>query len=284
MKKGLFLLMLVFLGGIIFSLPAEASWQEAIEEITAYQVPLPAATKEAQQEKAQLAGGDFLIKIYTSDLSFAEIAKFYQTRLAQNGWEDISKHKRAEAVAGSDYFKNTLIFKKGQELLTIQNLQASGKNTTSFSISKGRPAFLKSPEEQAVVNEVEFKDIPVYPNGKLYPLSSIQTAGRKQVAYVTADNLDTVIQFYRRELSAVGWQIVDELPVIASSEADLKDYPQIEKLPVPADVKKAIKGSSMRMEALQAKKGKETCTIGVSEIDIPASSRKQTTISINCLR
>jgi len=273
MKKALLAVILALLCLSSFLACAFADWQEPF--------PLPSAAEELSREQMQLMGGDFTITIYATELSFKEITKFYQEKLLQNGWEDISKDEKLKQLANAGLFSKSLFFKNNDEVITIQNLpNPQAPRETRFSLARGRPRFLRSDlgEEEPEPEHRELKDIPVYPGATMEPFSSIRTQGRIQVGYTTSDNIEQVIQFYREELPVYGWEIEEELPVMEYDSQDLTQCAECKKM--PASLQSELKDSAMRMQGLRISKDSRACIIGISEFS-SSGAAPETLISIN---
>jgi hypothetical protein len=244
-------------------------------------VPIPPTTRQIQQEKTQMMGNEFTITIYASELSFKEIAQFYRERLGREGWEDMANNEKLKNLGKTDFFTQTLIFKKADEMINIQNLPSADPQETRFSLGRGNIQSLRAGEPE--VSKVEFKDIPAYPNATAAPLSSMRTSTKEQTGYMTSDSVEMVMQFYRDKLSISGWQIESELPLNDFSGAQsLENCPGCEKLPSATMAK--IQGSSMKMVAFNITKQGKSCYLGATEMSIPGggSSDAKTIISISC--
>lgn len=276
MKKIILVALLTLLCGSNFLACAFADWQEPF--------PLPSSVEELSSEEMQLMGGDFTVTVYTSDLSFKEIAKFYKEKLPQSGWEDVSKNEKVKQLASGGLFSSLLLFEKGEEFITIQNLpNLQAPRQTRFSLARGNPRFLKSDLEEAEPEPepIELKDLPVYPAAVMEPFSSMRTQDRIQVGYTTPDSIEPVIQFYQEKLPVYGWEIDDELPVTEYGSPDLAQCAECKK--IPASLQNELKDSAMRMQAFKVNKASQACIIGLSEFS-SSGEAPETLISISCSR
>lgn len=257
---------------LIVLLPAYCAWEDTM-------VPLPPGAREIKQEKTQMVGNEFTITIYASELPFAEIARFYRERMAREGWEDILSDEKIKASLQPGFSSQALIFKKDNRMINIQNLPSGNPQETTFSLCRGNSQALGTGEPQ--VSEVEFKDIPVYPNAIAAPLSSMRTATREQLGYTTSDSAEAVMQFYREKLPFSGWVIQNELPLneYAGTQADCPACAEL-----PAETIAKIKNSSMKMAALNATRQGKSCYIGATEMSLPEGQGQKTIISISCGR
>jgi hypothetical protein len=193
----------------------------------------------------------------------------------------MATNEKLKDLVKNNFFAQALIFKKENEMLNIQNLPSADPQETRFSLSRGNIQTLKTGEPQ--ISEVEFRDIPLYPNAELAPLSSMRTPTKEQLGYTTSDSVEKVMQFYREKLLLSGWVIENELPLSEYSGAqDLANCPECQKLS-PETLTK-IQGSSMRMAALNATRQGKSCYIGATEMSLPDSSAEKTVISISCSR
>ena len=271
-------LIIVTLSFII--LPGHYSWgQEAFKGLKV--ISVPSSTKEVRKQKMQLMGSDFTTTIYASKLSFKQIADFYSKRLTKDGWQDLFSDKNIKKHIGSGALSNQLIFKKGDEMITITYLPTSTiAKETRFSLSRGKISFPEEAEEQKpAVEAMEAIDIPVYPNAE--PVSfSFGSSGNKPLGYTTSDSAEEVLQFYRNKMP-LHWWILEEEMLPTQQEInpqDLEKIPQYGQLP-PAAIER-IKSLSTKMGHLAFKKGKRTCMVGVTELSGPDSSENMTVISI----
>jgi len=274
--KRTILLIIAALSFII--LPGHYSWgQEPFKGLKV--IPVPSSTKEVRKQKMQLMGSDFTTTIYASKLSFKQVADFYSKRLAKDSWQDLFSDKNIKKHVDSSVFPNQLIFKKGDEMITITYLPTSTlAGETRFSLSQGKISFPQEPEEQEpTVEAMEAIDIPVYPNAKPISFSS---SGNKPLGYTTSDSAEEVLQFYRNKMSLYRWTLEEEmLPVQQEiNPQDLEKIPQYGQLP-PAAIER-IKSLSIKMGHLVFKKGKKTCMVGVTEMSGPDFSENKSVISI----
>lgn len=242
-----------------------------------YIVPVPAYAEEVNKETSQIMGSNCLITIYDTTLPFAEIAKFYRQRLGADGWQDISQDKNVMQSVKVDLFSDMLIFKKGDDVVNIQNLSIGGK--TSFSVGRGRLAF--SPEIQEsqklkVENYAQTKDIPVYPHASLDTLSTFNTSLGEQWGYMTSDSAETVLDFYRQNMLAKGWKIEREMPIAeqAYNPKDLENCPKCRKLQpqLDANTQTQLLNTSVKLGSLQFRKDGQVCTIAATEILSPGNN------------
>jgi len=244
-------------------------------------VGVPSFTKEVRKQKMQLIGSDFTTTIYTSKLSFKQIADFYSKRLTKDGWQDLFSDKNIKKHIDSGVFSNQLIFKKGDEMITITYLPTSTiAKETRFSLSQGKISFPEEAEEQKpAVEAMETIDIPVYPNAEPVPFS-FGSSGNKPLGYTTSDSAKEVLQFYRNKMP-LHWWILEEEMLPTQQEINLQDLEKIlqyGQLP-PAAIER-IRSLSIKMGHLAFKKGKKTCMIGVAEMSAPESSEIKSVISI----
>lgn len=274
MKKMLICTFIVLLFNFAFLFQAHCQWGDTAEGFKAvpyYFVPLPPLTSEIKSEKAQMAGTELTITLYSSELSFKEIVKFYRERMTRDGWEELSPHSIGQGM----------IFKKSGEMVNIQNLPAQDPKKIVFSLSRGNIQSLETTGESSL-SEVEFKDIPVYPNATSVPFSSIRTSVKEQMGYTTTDSVEKVMQFYREKLPAYGWKIENEMPLNEYNAQNMEDCPNCEKLPAESLAK--FKDSSMKMAALNATKQGKSCYVGCTQVQLPNQAEQQAIIFISCSR
>lgn len=242
-------------------------------------IGVPSSTKEVRKQKMQIMGSDFTTTIYTSKLSFKQIADFYSRRLTKDGWQDLFSDKNIKKHIGSGALPNQLIFKKGDEMITISYLPTSTlAGETRFSLGQGKMSFSESAEEEKpAVKATEAIDIPVYPNATPFSFGSSDS---KPLGYTTSDSAEKVLQFYRNKMLLHRWVLEEEVPPTQQEidPQDLEKIPQYGQLP-PSAIER-VGSLSIKMGYLSFKKGKRVCMIGVTEMSGPNSSENKTVISI----
>jgi len=245
-----------------------------------YSTPVPAGAKEAAKEKAYMLGSDFIITVYDFHGPFDEVAKFYLRRLTQDGWEQMaSDEKVARELAAQKLPAPPLMFRKGEDTIIVANL-GGPPGGIKFSVSRGALYYFKAKKGQTLLEpeDIQFKDIPVYPQASLVPLSSIVTPLRRQVGFSTNEPLAQVVKFYKQKLPLAGWRIVDELPMTDYDPKVLQDCPNCGNL--SKDTLAAAKGLSLESTGIKAVKGQEVCIIGVSASKAAGRGMGETRISI----
>jgi len=261
-------------------LPSPYSWgQEAFEGLKV--IPAPPSTTEVRKQKMQLMGNNFDTTIYASKLSFKKVADFYNKSLTNNEWQNLFSAKDIKSYMGSNIPSNQLIFRKGEEMITISYLPTSAlAGETRFSLSRGKMSFPENKEEQESAAEIMGAiDIPVYPNAKPIPFS-FDFSGNTPVGYVTSDSGEAILQFYRNEMLLHRWELDEEMPLSLQeiNSQNLEKISQYKQLP-PLTIEQ-MKNFSMKMGYLAFKKGRRTCMVGVTEILDPDFSESKTIISI----
>ena len=247
-------------------------------------VKVPSSAKEVRKQKMQLMGNEFTTTIYSSKLSFKQIADFYSKSLPEDGWQDLFSGKENKEHIGSNTPPSQLVFKKGDEMITISYLPTSTLvGETRFSLSQGKMSFSESAGEQKPATKTtEASDIPVYPNATSAPFS-FDYPGNKPLSYTTSDNVEEVLQFYRNKMLLHRWILEEEVFPIQqeTSPQDLEKIPQYEQLSPSAIEQMEQMGSfSMKRGHLLFKKNKRSCMVGVAEMSTPDSSEIKTIISI----
>ena len=266
MKRKIVLIMVIL--SFVFSLSAYCQG-----------VGMPSFTKEVRKRKMQLMGSDFTTTIYASKLSFKQIADFYSKRLTHDGWQDLLSSYNAKKQVSADISPRQLIFKKGDEIITISYLPTSTlAGETRFSLGRGKmPVNVEEQKPAAKIAEVS--DIPAYPNAA--PVSfSFDLSGNNPLGYTTSDSAEEVLRFYRKKMLIYRWTLEEE----ASPTQQKIDPQNLEKIPQygqlsPLEIEQ-MGNFSIKMGYLAFKKGKRTCMIGVTEVLGPDSSEAKTIISI----
>jgi len=277
MKRILFYALIIFLFNAVFLPQAYCARSGDTNTVEAFKpapynfVPVPPLANEIKSEKVQMAGTEMIIILYSSESPFREIAKFYRERMPREGWEEVSP-----GLVG-----DSLIFKKTEEMVNIKNLPSFNPKETVFSLSKGR---IPSAEEVAESggSNIEFKDIPLYPNATDIPFSSMRTPGKEQTGYSTTDSVEKVLRFYSEKLPAYGWTIESQMPLNDYKGGDLRNCPDCQKL--PKEALDRYKSSSVKMAALNISKDGKLCFISCTQVQQSNQVEQNTLISISCNR
>jgi len=280
MKKIIVLIIAVL--SFVFSPSAYCREQKAFKGVKFTKaIPAPSLTKKVRTQKMQLMNNDFTTTIYSSKLSFKQVADFYSKRLTKNGWQNLFLDKNIKKHIGPAVFSNQMVFKKDDEVVTITYLPTSAvAGETRFSLGRGKISFSESAEEQkSTAKATKASDVLVYPNAELVSFS-FDSSGNKPLGYTTSDSVEEVFQFYRDKMLFHGWVLEGEVfPTQQEiNPQDLEKIPQYGQL--PSAVIEQIGNVSIKMGYSEFKKGKRACMIGVVEMSSPDSSENKTLISI----
>ena len=266
-------------------------------------IPTPPATQEVKRERRSIAGSEFAYIFYTSAQKADDLRNFYLRELKLVGWKekdlvkDLGNFKLPGAQLESldKFFKTNLLFEREDEELIISFVpsQYSRDGKTKFTVCQGK---LPTAPVQPATGKIAFPELldkpkknvaPPYPGATLIGLSETKQA--LNATYVTQDNIEAVIGFYKTKMPGFGWDLIEEKPL------EKLDMQGLEKLntpaPCPTCPKKAfLAGSQAETWTAElnftnqrgdlCKIGFSFTSVGTAKIaDIP--SLNVTTISVN---
>ena len=239
-------------------------------------VPKPPSARKVRTEDMKTMGLSFPVTIYSSKESFVEISRFYRQKLTGRGWRDLLAEQNLMSGVGSSSFSKMLIFLKDDDMITVQELPASGASTdTYFSASRGKNSFSNADQ----VRKPLPRDVPIYPNSRELSFY-IEFAESGPLGYVTVDSVESVLDFYRVSMPTYSWVLEGDMPIQekSSSVQDLEAIPNYNQI-FPQEAGQS-QDFSMKMGSLRFKKDKKRCTISAAEMPGFNSLAAETTISI----
>jgi len=234
--------------------------------------------------------------IYVTSLDKRQLIRFYIRELSKRGWKSsgtiasmIEKYNiplQGDKLQLKDNLKNAVEFYNSSKSLLLFVLPPrSGQKETIFSL-----AYIQSPPLGAPSNLNTLPDyIPVYPG------AALTTRVGNGFVYSTNDNIESVINFYKNNMLAYGWQIYNEMPltekkvqfprgVVDSLSSLSKQCPaceQNETSSMPEEYKLVLsKGTFIVRTMYKFKRDGEICHITLSSVKI-GETYKGTSIIIN---
>jgi hypothetical protein len=271
----------------------DAAWWETKN------IPVPAAADKEKEETRIIAGSQMDFTYYTSAQDAAEIKKFYRAKLANLGWQernflkDLSQIQLPEGMPTMDtayldkMTKSNLLFEKDNETLIITFLpeEYSRDGKTRFNLCQGRKIEAKtelSPDTVPlpVLVAKPKKDVfAVYPEASLLSLN--EEARSLRATYLTKDEPEPVISFYKAKMPDYGWYLKSEKPLqkMDANYAASADCPSCKANPALLNIPMETWFAEIDFTNEQGDK----CNIAVAEIiplDKKLSSFKMTTIAV----
>jgi len=208
-----------------------AGWWEANS------IPVPPGTQEANKETRRISGSEFEFIYYTSTQDIDALKQFYRLRLPQSGWKEKELAKDMGQLQGvqidtgmlNKTLENNIMFEKEGETLMISFMPAgfSQDGRTKFTVSKGKLSLEKAPSsDDNLIPELLTKPkkevAPEYPGAKLVSLSEQQSS--TQATYMTKDDIEGAISFYKSQMPGYGWSLAGEEPVTKADYGDTTKY------------------------------------------------------------
>lgn len=192
--------------------------------------PTPRDTEQVKTEKRKIGGSEMDFSYYTSSLSPDQVKEFYQNLLSREGWVEREVAKELDKIPGVeeknkaglvDILNHNLMFEKNGELIII-NFVPSGSvedNKTRFTISRGGVDFQASGstplQESNFLPELMTKPkkqvAPVYPGSTLISLN--EKGNIFKAVYMSRDDTEQIISFFKENMTQQGWDLVDEKPM-----------------------------------------------------------------------
>ncbi len=234
--------------------------------------------------------------IYTTSLDKRQLIRFYIRELSKRGWKSsgtiasmIEKYNiplQGNKPEIKDNLKNAVEFHNPSKSLLLFVLpSARGQKETIFSL-----AYI---QKFPVVSTPNLNTLPDYI--PVYPGASLTNRVGNGFVYSTDDNIENVLNFYKNNMLAYGWQIYDEMPLterkiqlpaglvdnLSSLAKQCPTCEQNEPSSMPKDYKLALsKETSIVRTMYKFKRDGEICHITLSSMKI-GETYKGTSIIIN---
>lgn len=227
---------IVLLAAVVgMNLPLYAWWgKEAL--------PVPSNTEEVKGERRRIAGEEFDFTYYESALSAARIKGFYRRRLPDLGWEEKGILKDVAQAPGFQvspelrtFLADNLTFQRDGRIIVINFIpeEFSKDGKTRFTISEGKMDLgAEVPPDRDFIPELlvepEMKDfMPLYPGASL--INIFERPDSQQATYITRDDIEDVLAFYKRYMPDYGWYLRKETPLTPLNpgeftKGDISDY------------------------------------------------------------
>lgn len=194
------------------------AWAQSIhDDIISGKIPLPSDAHEVVGPSGIMGQQSGDSALYATQLNREQIAKFYTREMAKRGWRDqetlgdLFKKNRlstqtktlgGQMVDTQKVLNNIIHFSKNEETLALLILPDSYKQRqTLISLYYLPETILRSDIQE---------DRPFPTSIPLYPGAQFISHKGSAYSYVTADDLYTVISFYKLKMSANGWVLKDE--------------------------------------------------------------------------
>jgi len=205
-------------------------------------VPVPPNTEEVKSETRRIAGEEFDFTYYESALSAARIKGFYRRRLPDLGWEEKDILKDVAQAPGFQvspqlrtFLADNLTFQRDDRIIVINFIpeEFSKDGKTRFTISEGKMDLgAEVPPDRDFIPELlvepEMKDLmPLYPGASL--INIFERPDSQQATYITRDDIEDVLAFYKRYMPDYGWYLRKETPLTPLNlgeftKGDISDY------------------------------------------------------------
>lgn len=266
-------------------------------------VPVPPAAHKEKEETRIIAGSQMDFTYYTSAQDAAEIKEFYRIKLANLGWQekdflkDLSQVKLPEGVPAMDtayldkMTKSNLLFEKDNETLIITFLpeEYSRDGKTRFNLCQGRKIEAKTELSADTVPLPVLVAKPKKDVFAVYPAASLLSLNEEthslQATYMTKDEPEPVISFYKAKMPNYGWYLKSEKPLKKMDTAGMGKDNGSESCP-SCKANLALSNASMETwfgEIDFSNERGDKCNIAVAEViplDNKLSSFKMTTIVV----
>ena len=187
---------IILLACCFISLSAISLWAE---------IPLPDDAKLVKASEPDSSPIHVGIKMYRTSLSPNQLTAFFNKVMPKAGW---TEEKGA---------RGSLKFRNGQDtvmILPLSKLSRDGK--IAFTVTEAK----MPSKEELTATQKDRPDalvfMPVYPNAKQRFLWDLPRGAGLSAAYVTPDNIEDVVLFYKSKMINYGWFIAQETPVIRS--------------------------------------------------------------------
>ncbi|MFA5157460.1 MAG: hypothetical protein WC532_08800 [Candidatus Omnitrophota bacterium] len=180
-----------------------------------FEVPVPEGSSLVEDRDIAMGGRQIKIKVYTAPVSSAAILGYYRSFFSQQGFQKILDKPEPELN------KHLLRFKQGDAVVAIGVLNKPGIN--KIVIARYLQKAGQLPPEKSGVSLTELfsmvpkkeaagKDLAAVPR----PDNSIRAAftergDHTQLLYIAPMNAVSVVDFYKKEMEAQGWELKREV-------------------------------------------------------------------------
>jgi len=182
-------------------------------------IPTYPGSQKTEERKEILNDARITILNYQSSDSPGNIMKFYLDKLQEDGWIVVYKNKDSSSAR---------LIGKDSSSLTINCFQDTREGITYINITYASKPTLASQEAMATNTDMPGKDIPSIPR---YP-GSVRKQYYKgdkveNVSYVSNQVcFNCVVEFYRAELVARGWQLFNEINSTLGEQLNIENLPE----------------------------------------------------------
>ncbi|MBU1998269.1 MAG: hypothetical protein ABIG46_00730 [Candidatus Omnitrophota bacterium] len=262
-------------------------------------VSTPPATQETDREKRSMAGEEYEYVYYSSSLDRTEIVDYYRKKLKQTGWKERDLKAGLKKIPNFTpdqsmltVLENNLLFEKDGRVFSINFLPVGIQKDkkTNYLVSWTLESKNKEDDEWLgeedstgeLLTQPKKQVAPVYPGAKLISLD--EGRDHSTLSYVSHDDLEQVLWFYRNNMVNYGWSLIEDMPVQSqemNQEAMQQSCPSCYQNNIELP-----KGMQLRFAALKFKNNSEDiCDVQASTLFIDSKQslpgRNKTNIIIN---
>lgn len=196
------------------------AWAQNIhDDIISGKIPLPSDAQEVVGSYGAAGQGSDNSALYATKFSREQIVKFYAREMVKRGWQDqetlgefFKKNKlstktktlEGQAVDAQKVLSNIIHFRRNEETFALLILPGSYKQgQTLISLYYLPDTTLRSNVQE---------DRPLPASIPLYPGAQFISHRGSTYSYITPDDLQTVISFYKLSMPANSWSLKGETP------------------------------------------------------------------------
>jgi hypothetical protein len=192
---------------------------------------VPPQTVEKKKQPKNIAGRDSMYTYYESEMGISVLKDFYRKELTRSGWRERELQQQLnkylpEAASDSRYanlLDNNLMFEKENKELVISFVpQSMSNNTKTMFVTAETTVEKKSIVEliPKLTSSPKNNIAPVYPGAALIKLD--ETDNSSNAVYLTQDDTDRVLPFFKAEMPKYNWTLAEETPLrkIDAGEAE----------------------------------------------------------------
>jgi hypothetical protein len=174
-----------------------------LSEIAFAEVPIPWGAKLIRDDIAVTGSGEQRnIASYETKASKQELLNYYIREMPLRGYKLFMNGEQ------------NLVFSKAEELVMVV-VPKSADGKTNFMVSTApMKAFLGKGNSNAEGNCEPIPSVPVYAGARCMNSTRLKSGGSRSAAYSIEDSVNSVIDFYRRQMPLYGWQIEKESSLV----------------------------------------------------------------------
>ena len=172
-----------------------------LSEIAFAGAPVPWGAKLIRSETAVSGGEERNIDTYETRASKRELLDYYLREMPNRGYQLFMNGEQS------------LVFKRGEELVFVILPPSSEGNKTSFMVSAAlmKPASAAANTLGGTVKCEPVPSVPVYPGAICMGSTRLKSGGARSAAYSAECSSSEILNFYRTQMPQYSWRLDKEI-------------------------------------------------------------------------